>query len=664
MFRRRFFPAVWMALILSVCANFAPAQEQNPHSIDASRFGQRITLGPEWLFSPGDNPAWAEPGFDDSNWATVSTNKDLFEYGYHDIPYAWYRVHIHLRPGTRNLMVGLFHTLGSYEVYANGIRIGGNGPFPPEYRFDQDRLTAYPVPDDAITPKGDLVLAIRFGFNATGRHGHGTAVPIYNASGVYLLSAESAGRESVYASRITVPFLILAGLGLLTGLVALALFAVLRSQREYLAAAIHMFSWSAYYSIEIWWNHFFAATFRGGLLLAFFFGVGNVSLVEFVRLVLGLRRSRWIIALEIVFFLAGFSAALLALPFWPYYFGVAAYSVPMLVADVFLAALLVRAMLVRGAGHERTPASTRASIEARVLLPAVLLITFGDYWVAFNYLSFYLFHFAATFRGLPSVHLGSYSIPVLSVGDFFSFITVLLFLVLRTVGIARRQARALSELEAAREVQQQLVPAVLPALPGFTLSVAYRPAAEVGGDFYQVIKQEERAFLVVIGDVSGKGLKAAMTSALALGALRALAAENLAPAQLMRRLNGEVTRIAGGGFITCLCACVAPNGTVTLANAGHLAPYRNGEEIVLEHNLPLGVSSDAEYGEVVIRLAPGESLTLLSDGVVEARNARRELFGFERAARLSAQPAESVAQAAQAFGQEDDITVLTVAFAS
>ncbi len=663
---QRQFPGIWLLLcVFAACvppasARAADSRNTDPRNVDATSFGQRITLGPEWLFSPGDNPAWASPSFDDSRWATVSTQKDLFEYGYHDIPYAWYRMHIHLRPGTRNLMVGLQRTLGSYEVFANGVRIGGYGPFPPGFRFDQLRLAAYSVPDAAVSANGELVLAIRFGFNATGRHGHGTAVPLYNASAVYLFGSSSADREIFYSdSRVRVAFLILTGLSLLTGLVAIALFFALRSHREYLAAAIHMFSWSAYYCVEIGFGYS-AATFRGGLLLAFFFGVGNVTLVEFVRLVLGLRRTPWIIALETVFFFAGFSSTLTATPFWPYYFGVAAYSLPTLVADVFLAALLVRAMLVHGPAHEWAPASAQAGMEAKVLLPAVLLVTFGDYWNAFNFINFYLFHFTTTFRALPTVRLADFQVPVLSIGDFFSFITILLFLVLRTVGIARRQALAVSELEAAREVQQQLVPVSLPDPPGFKLNAVYRPAAEVGGDFYQIIEQSDGAFLVVIGDVSGKGLKAAMTSALALGALRALAAENLAPGRLVERLNAEVLRSRSGGFITCLCARITADGSVTLANAGHLPPYRNGKEIVLEPALPLGVAAEAEYDEAFIRLAPGEGLTFLSDGVVEARNAGRELFGFERAAQLSTEPAEKVAEAAQAFGQEDDITILTL----
>jgi serine phosphatase RsbU (regulator of sigma subunit) len=105
---------------------------------------------------------------------------------------------------------------------------------------------------------------------------------------------------------------------------------------------------------------------------------------------------------------------------------------------------------------------------------------------------------------------------------------------------------------------------------------------------------------------------------------------------------------------------VSRDGAVTLANAGHLSPYRNGFEIEVDSGLPLGLAADVEYGETVIELEVGDRLTLLSDGVVEAMNAQHELFGFERTREISGQSASEIAGAAQAFGQEDDITVVTV----
>jgi serine phosphatase RsbU (regulator of sigma subunit) len=158
---------------------------------------------------------------------------------------------------------------------------------------------------------------------------------------------------------------------------------------------------------------------------------------------------------------------------------------------------------------------------------------------------------------------------------------------------------------------------------------------------------------------SGKGLRAAMTVALAIGALRTLAAEDLRPAALLQRLNLQILSAEDGGFVTCLCAEISRDGAVTAANAGHLSPYLNGVEVALGSGLPLGLTAEAGYTEATLQLAPGDMLTLLSDGVVEARNITGELFGFERTCAISAQSAQQIAEA----GQEDDITVLTLTFA-
>ena len=220
-----------------------------------------------------------------------------------------------------------------------------------------------------------------------------------------------------------------------------------------------------------------------------------------------------------------------------------------------------------------------------------------------------------------------------------------------------------TELASAREVQRRLVPATVPAIEGYKIGAAYVPAAEVGGDFYQVLEQRDGSALILVGDVSGKGLKAAMNGVLAIGAARALASEQLSPGMLLTRLNAELVGSQDGGFITCLCARIEADGSVVIANAGHLAPYRDGAEVEVDWGLPLGIATGFVYAESMVKLAAGESLLLLSDGVVEARNKQGELFGFERTRAISTEPAEKIAQAAQAFGQEDDITVVSLTFA-
>jgi hypothetical protein len=258
------------------------------------------------------------------------------------------------------------------------------------------------------------------------------------------------------------------------------------------------------------------------------------------------------------------------------------------------------------------------------------------------------------------IQFGPVLVQPADIGDVLFVLAITIVMFFRFTRVSREQARASAELEAAREIQQRLVPASLPDLPGFDLEAAYLPAQEVGGDFYQVLSQPDGSAIVVVGDVSGKGLKAAMTGALAIGALRTLAAENLGPAALLTRLNRQIHDTQDSGFITCLCARIRPDGKVTVANAGHLSPYRSGEEIPVDSGLPLGLTAAIEYAETYFQLVPGDTLTLISDGVVEAMDSNSQLFGFERTRAISTQSAASIAAAAQSFGQEDDITVLTL----
>jgi serine phosphatase RsbU (regulator of sigma subunit) len=132
---------------------------------------------------------------------------------------------------------------------------------------------------------------------------------------------------------------------------------------------------------------------------------------------------------------------------------------------------------------------------------------------------------------------------------------------------------------------------------------------------------------------------------------------------LLTRLNRQIVDAQNGGFITCLCLRVAADGAIRFANAGHIPPFLNGRELAVDGSLPLGAIACNSFPVFRLELSPGDSLTLISDGVIEAQNPSGELFGFERTAAISTQSAKAIAHAAQQFGQEDDITVLTLTFA-
>ena len=133
------------------------------------------------------------------------------------------------------------------------------------------------------------------------------------------------------------------------------------------------------------------------------------------------------------------------------------------------------------------------------------------------------------------------------------------------------------------------------------------------------------------------------------------------PATILANLNEALVRSDGGkGFITCCCAVIQPDGRIDLANAGHLSPYFEGSEVDLPPGLPLGLQAGETYQQISPAVAAGVRMVFLSDGVVEAANAKGELFGFDRTRENSARSAQQIAEAARAWGQNDDITVVTV----
>jgi Stage II sporulation protein E (SpoIIE) len=225
-----------------------------------------------------------------------------------------------------------------------------------------------------------------------------------------------------------------------------------------------------------------------------------------------------------------------------------------------------------------------------------------------------------------------------------------------------RQLRAETELELAHRLQNQLL--LTQATPGFAVESVYQPASEVGGDFFLVSPGPDGSLNAIVGDVSGKGLVAAMRVSMILGVLRREPSRE--PAEVLRGLNAALLPQGGTSqpkleFTTACCVHIEHSGRYRLANAGHIPPFVDGVEIRTPPALPLGLAADQDYVEVCGLLAAGKRLVLMSDGVVEARSGSGELYGFERLAELTKKPAREIADVAMRFGQEDDISVLTIA---
>jgi hypothetical protein len=240
--------------------------------------------------------------------------------------------------------------------------------------------------------------------------------------------------------------------------------------------------------------------------------------------------------------------------------------------------------------------------------------------------------------------------------------TLALLLLRRLLHSVRDQRRLALDVKQAQEVQQVILPQPRTVLPGFTVESEYRPALEVGGDFFQIIPNStDGSLLIVAGDVTGKGLKAGMLVALLVGATRSTVESTNDPRAILEALN---RRLLGRGeaHATCLALRIAADGTVSLANAGHMPPYLNGQPLPIDGALPLGLAPSVDFSSMRFKLAEGDRLVVISDGIVEATDTDRHLFGFERTHQLlsTAASASEIATAAQSYGQEDDISVISV----
>jgi Stage II sporulation protein E (SpoIIE)/GAF domain len=227
---------------------------------------------------------------------------------------------------------------------------------------------------------------------------------------------------------------------------------------------------------------------------------------------------------------------------------------------------------------------------------------------------------------------------------------------------AAARAAYTAELQAASSVQQMLLQSASRPTPGFHVDSVYLPASEVGGDFFFVQPGPDGSLLAIIGDVSGKGLTAAMRVSMILGVLRRETSDD--PAEILFNLNNALVAQGQLGFTTACSMRISSAGDFIFANAGHIAPYLSGVEMNSHSALPLGIVPDQIYQPVKGALLPQDRIVLLSDGVPEARSHSNELFGFERLLDLTRLSAPEIANAAQSFGQEDDITVLALKLAT
>jgi serine phosphatase RsbU (regulator of sigma subunit)/predicted ester cyclase len=201
---------------------------------------------------------------------------------------------------------------------------------------------------------------------------------------------------------------------------------------------------------------------------------------------------------------------------------------------------------------------------------------------------------------------------------------------------ARERERIEQELRVARRIQQALLPKVTPELDGWQLAACYRPARQVGGDFYDFLELPNGLLGIVVGDATGHGMPAALVMATTRGMLRAVAQPSDSPGEVLARVNDAMyPEIPPNMFATCFYAILDPvDGRLLYANAGHDLPYLWHDDQcssdLWARGMPLGLMPRMSYEENETSLEEGESILFYSDGLVEAHNPHREMFGFPR----------------------------------
>jgi hypothetical protein len=586
----------------------------------------------------GDQPQYAAPDFDDARAKTLRLPSGEL------IPEAphWLRRLVVLPGGTDRTRLAL--TVGAiqdvYEVYVNGRKIGASGNFDSfeDARIPKPRTFVFSV--DGREPSIEIALRVKYTLHM---------VPVWRLpdNGPYVISyRENAPLDAGQMQtdqrwfRFS-PSLVFATLYLAMGLLGFVAWRSDPGRRELLWFSIMGLQGfaTAFYIMAQLRGDFHPFSSFGHAVIQELLDLVQTPLIGMVALAaLGNRSRGWRVSLWLGWGIMPLSQFLHL------------ESNTCLVLANFLAAVLMVVVVIRDWWN----LTRRRAMKEEHLLRFVLLLpglSNAEYWTSV------LLNRTSTNASYTS-GLGPYLISRDDICLLSLLLTMLALLFRRIQADRRDHQRLAGELAAARTVQQTLLVKPASSVDDSPIEVAYEPARDVGGDFYQVIPMADGGLMLLVGDVSGKGLNAAMLVSVVIGASRRNT--RVSASEMLAGLNAALLGYTNGGFVTCCCACLEPGGRLKLANAGHLAPYRNGVEVEAPAGLPLGVIPDPSYEETSIQLASGDRVTFLTDGVVEATNGKGELFGFDRTRDISTRPANEIAEAAKAWGQNDDITVVTV----
>ena len=653
---------------------------------DTMRDGTSVKLGQSsvalngpWKFSTGDSPLdpatckplWAQAGFNDSQWETVDLSSGTGEVdpingmsGYapgwtmrghpHYWGWAWYRIRVHLDtlPGERLALAGPADVDDVYQAFADGALLGSFGGFSsarPVAYYSQPKMFLLPQGGSAMQQSTTIEIAFRVWMEPNSLTSQPDAGGFHTAPVIGEASAVTAGYQLRWLELVRAyAFRVLEGLVYLV--LAIFVFSLILFDRDdpvyrwiagvFLILSINNFmagvgswtQWVSYLVPQVSQDVFFRPVALAGWVMVWW--------VWFRR-----RKPSWFPqALGVLLLLVMISNALGEDIFFT--------VVPHPVAAVFhVVSLVIRLIFLLLMIVIVVSSTRRDGLEGYLVLPAVILLGISGF---------------ASELGVLHIRLNWFPFGVqMGMGNIANMLLVVaigLLLLRRLTLSVLEQRRMALDVKQAQEVQQVILPQARSIFPGLAIESEYRPAREVGGDFFQIIPNgKDGSLMIVAGDVTGKGLKAGMLVALLVGAIRSTVELNNDPEFVLKALNRRLLG-RGDSQATCLAMRIDEDGLVTLANAGHLPPYLNGQPLEIEGSLPLGVLSVADTTVICFKLAEGDRLILLSDGIAEAIDANGQLFGFDRVHELlqTRLSATELANAAQSFGQEDDISVIYV----
>jgi len=600
------------AAVLARAGVSPAAAPSTPHTLVLDGLGKGAApLDGPWQFHTGDNPDWASPSFDDSTWEQLTADKPWGQQGHANYAdYAWYRRSIGITPAPGvspdvQLLIPAIDDV--YEIYWNGVKVGQLGNMPPHLYW----LSSLAPQIYNLGPARTGVLAIRvwktpLPSNDPGTLGGFEGVPLIGSPKAIAAAAGNIQFDWLRQQQFRF------GLVSLYALVALLSFIVwLRDRSQWLLFWMTVFAITPLIELLLSGLELRYSAVTSICLTQIEINVREASQWFLLLWLLQLHESRKLVRFIRVAAVISIAAGTLDGTLFYFYPNILS-TLQFQLGDAFLTifALAVEplsAFLVAWAIVQRKRLDS-----ARWTVAIVAFLNAGWYCIT-----------NAAAQGERFTHwtlADKMNVPLFTlIGNPMSIQTLLRILLFLSIVYAvirysiterRRQANLEQEIQNARELQQVLVPETLPALPGFTLTSAYRPAQEVGGDFFQIIPLEGGATLVILGDVSGKGLRAAMAVSLIVGAVRALASLIPGPAQLLTELNQRLYGRLQGGFATCVAMRLDPEGVCHVASAGHPAPFLNDRELNLPGALPLGIAANTSYEEATVQLSTGDQFAL------------------------------------------------------